>query len=173
MNSFVNVIVLLSVSCIPLSHCIGEDHTSRPNFVVIFVDNLGNGDLGCFGSQLYRTPNIDRLAEEGTKFTSFYVSSGVCTPSRASLMTGCCAQRVGMHVSDTNTAVLRPVSPQGLNPDETTIAETLKQVGYATGIFGKWHLSDQPAFLPTRQGFDAFFGIPYSDDMTKDKSPAT
>jgi arylsulfatase A len=173
MSSIINVMLMLPISLIPIRHGIGKDRASRPNFVVIFVDNLGNGDLGCFDSKLHRTPHIDRLAQEGTKFTSFYVSSGVCTPSRASLMTGCFAQRVGMHVSDTNTAVLRPVSPQGLNPNETTVAETLKQVGYATGIFGKWHLGDQPAFLPTRQGFDEFFGIPYSDDMTKDKSPAT
>jgi arylsulfatase A len=147
-------VFLLSIFLTSINDAIAAEPAPRPNFVVIFVDNLGNGDLGCFGSMLHRTPNIDRLAEEGTKFTGFYVSSGVCTPSRASLMTGCYAQRVGMHVSDTNTAVLRPVSPQGLNPDETTIAEILKQAGYTTGIFGKWHLGDQPAFLPTRQGFD-------------------
>ncbi len=143
----------------------------KPNFIVVFVDNFGNGDLGCFGSNLHRTPNVDQLAREGTKFTSFYVSSGVCTPSRASIMTGCYAQRVNLHVSGTNGAVLQPVAAKGLHPDETTIAETLKSVGYATGIFGKWHLGDQPNFLPTRQGFDEFFGIPYSDDMTKDKRP--
>ncbi len=143
----------------------------KPNVIVFFVDNFGNGDLGCFGSTLHRTPNVDRLAREGTKFTSFYVSSGVCTPSRASIMTGCYAQRVSMHVSDTNGAVLQPVATKGLNPREFTIAEILKSVGYATGIFGKWHLGDQPDFLPTRQGFDEFFGIPYSDDMTRDKRP--
>ena len=142
-----------------------------PNIVLIFVDNFGNGDLGCFGSTLHRTPHIDRLAAGGTKFTSFYVASGVCTPSRASLMTGSYPARVNLHVSDKNTPVLQPVSPKGLNPAETTLAEVLKAAGYATGIFGKWHLGDQPAFLPTRQGFDEFFGIPYSDDMTKDKSP--
>ncbi len=143
----------------------------KPNFIVIFVDNLGNGDLGCFGSTLHRTPHIDRLAAEGTKFTSFYVASGVCTPSRAALMTGCYPRRVNLHESGNRSAVLRAVDRKGLNPDETTIAEVLKQAGYATGIFGKWHLGDQPAFLPTRQGFDEFFGLPYSDDMTKDKSP--
>ena len=144
-----------------------------PNIVLFFVDNLGNGDIGCFGSKLHRTPHIDRLAAEGTKFTSFYVASGVCTPSRAALMTGCYPRRVNMHVSGTNTAVLRAVDSKGLHPDEMTIAEVLKPKGYATGIFGKWHLGDQPPFLPTRQGFDTFFGIPYSDDMTKDKFPAT
>ena len=143
----------------------------RPNVVLIFVDNFGNGDLGCFGSTLHRTPHIDRMAAEGAKFTSFYVASGVCTPSRAALMTGCYPRRVNLHVSDKNGAVLQPVAAKGLNPDEVTIAEVLKSAGYATACFGKWHLGDQPVFLPTRQGFDEFFGIPYSDDMTKDKRP--
>lgn len=143
----------------------------KPNVVLIFVDNFGNGDLGCFGSTLHRTPNIDRLAAEGTKFTSFYVASGVCSPSRAALMTGCYPRRVGLHVSGANLPVLRPLDSKGLSPDEMTIAEVLRPAGYATGIFGKWHLGDQPQFLPTRQGFDEFFGIPYSDDMTKDKFP--
>lgn len=143
----------------------------RPNVVLFFVDNLGNGDVGCFGSTLHRTPEIDRLAREGTRFTSFYVASGVCTPSRAALMTGCYPRRVNMHVSASGGAVLRPLDSKGLNPEEMTIAEVLKGAGYATGIFGKWHLGDQPEFLPTRQGFDTFFGIPYSDDMTKDKQP--
>lgn len=143
-----------------------------PNFIVFFVDNFGNGDLRCFNPEsLHRTPNVDRLAREGTKFTSFYVASGVCTPSRAALMTGCYPRRLNLHVSDKNTAVLQPVAKKGLNPDEETIAEVLKRAGYATGIFGKWHLGDQPAFLPTRQGFDEYFGIPYSDDMTKNKFP--
>ncbi|NUQ61100.1 MAG: sulfatase [Pirellulales bacterium] len=143
----------------------------RPNFIVIFVDNFGNGDLGCFGSKLHRTPNVDRLAAEGRRFTSFYVSSGVCTPSRASLLSGCYPRRVNMHISDKGTAVLPAVSQKGLNPKEMTIAEVLKTGGYATACIGKWHLGDQPQFLPTRQGFDEFFGIPYSDDMTKDKKP--
>ncbi len=147
------------------------DAPPKPNIVFIFVDNLGNGDIGCFGSKLHQTPNIDRMAAEGTKFTSFYVASGVCTPSRAALMTGCYPRRVNMHISDREGAVLQPVAAKGLNPDEVTIAETLKSAGYATTCIGKWHLGDQPEFLPTRQGFDEFFGIPYSDDMTKDKRP--
>lgn len=145
---------------------------AQPNIIVVFVDNFGNGDLGCFGSKLHRTPNVDRLAAEGTKFTSFYVASGVCTPSRAALMTGCYPRRVNMHISATGGAVLQPVAQKGLNPAETTVAEVLKGAGYATMCVGKWHLGDQPEFLPTRQGFDDFFGIPYSDDMTKDKRPA-
>ena len=137
-----------------------------PNFVVIFCDNLGYGDIGCFGSTKHRTPHIDRMAAEGIRLTSFYSTSGVCTPSRASLMTACYPRRVGMDLTDPDGAVLRPVSPNGLHPNETTIAEVLKQKGYATACIGKWHLGDQPEFLPTRQGFDVFYGIPYSDDMT-------
>lgn len=137
-----------------------------PNFVLIVCDNLGYGDIEPFGSELQRTPHLKRMAREGRKFTHFYVTAGVCTPSRASLMTGAYAQRVGMHRNPRDDHVLRPISPYGLHPDEVTIAEALKTRGYATALIGKWHLGDQPEFLPTRQGFDSFFGIPYSDDMT-------
>lgn len=136
-----------------------------PNVVLILCDNLGYGDLGCYGSRLHRTPNVDRLAAEGMRLTDFYVSSGVCTPSRASIMTGCYAQRVDMHVSDRGAVVLQPVAAKGLNPKEITLAEVLKSAGYATALVGKWHLGDQPRFLPTEQGFDEYLGIPYSDDM--------
>lgn len=139
----------------------------RPNFIVIFCDNLGYGDIEPFGSTLHRTPHLNRMAAEGRKFTHFCVTSGVCTPSRASLVTGCYAQRVSMHRNERDHHVLRPVSPYGLHPDEVTIAEVLKERGYATGMIGKWHLGDQAPFLPRRQGFDWFFGIPYSDDMTE------
>jgi arylsulfatase A-like enzyme len=142
-----------------------------PNFILIVADNLGYADIGPFGSKVHRTPNLDRMAAEGTRFTHFYVSAGVCTPSRASLMTGCYAQRVGLGDPEPDGIVLRPVSPNGLHPNEITIAEVLKEQGYATTIIGKWHLGDQPPFLPTRQGFDSYFGIPYSDDMTADKRP--
>ena len=138
-----------------------------PNVILIFCDNLGYGDIEPFGSKVHRTPHLNRMAAEGRKFTHFCVTAGVCTPSRASLMTGCYAQRVGMHSNPRDGHVLRPVSPYGLAGSEITIAEVLKERGYATGIFGKWHLGDQPEFLPTRQGFDRFFGIPYSDDMTR------
>ena len=137
-----------------------------PNIVFIFVDNLGYGDIEPFGATTIRTPNLNRMAEEGRKFTHFYVTAGVCTPSRASAMTGCYAQRVGMHYNERDQHVLRPISPYGLNPDEVTIAEILKEQGYATTCIGKWHLGDQEPFLPTRQGFDSYLGIPYSDDMT-------
>jgi len=139
----------------------------QPNFIVILCDNLGYGDIEPFGSEDNRTPNLTTMAQEGCRFTHFYSSSCVCTPSRASIMTGCYAQRVGMNYNPRDIHVLRPVSPYGLNPNEITIAEVLKKKNYATKIVGKWHLGDQPEFLPTNQGFDSFFGLPYSDDMTE------
>lgn len=138
----------------------------KPNIVFIFVDNLGYGDIGCYGSQLHRTPNLDRMAAEGMRLTSFYSASGVCTPSRAALMTGCYPRRVNMHVSGRGTAVLTVMDTKGLHPAEITIAKLLKGSGYTTACIGKWHLGDQPPFLPTRHGFDHYLGIPYSDDMT-------
>lgn len=138
----------------------------HPNVILIVCDNLGYGDIGCYGSKVNRTPHLDQMASEGMKLDSFYVSSGVCTPSRASIMTGCYPIRLNMHVSDTGGLVLQPVAKKGLNPEEVTIAEVMKQAGYSTAMIGKWHLGDQLEFLPTRQGFDEFLGIPYSDDMT-------
>lgn len=143
-----------------------------PNLIFVLVDNLGNGDVRCFNPDTpHRTPNLDRMAAEGMRLTSFYSVCGVCSPSRTGAMTGCYPQRVNLHRNDVGRGVLRPISPKGLHPDEMTVAEVLKQVGYATKIIGKWHLGDQPEFLPTRQGFDEYFGIPYSDDMTRDKKP--
>ncbi|MCZ2341535.1 MAG: sulfatase, partial [Bacteroidales bacterium] len=159
-RAFVTAILVLILSVGP-----GFAAERPPNFVLILCDNLGYGDVGCYGSQLHRTPHVDRMAREGLKLTDFYVASGVCTPSRAALMTGCYPRRVNLHVSDTGGAVLQPVSPKGLHPQEATIADVLKQQGYATACIGKWHLGDQLAFLPTRQGFDQFYGVPYSDDM--------
>ncbi len=136
-----------------------------PNFILIFCDDLGYGDLGCFGSKKNRTPHIDSLARDGRKFTNFYSSSPVCTPSRASLMTGCYPRRVGMHEDFTGHWVLIPRSRRGLHPDELTVAEALKAKAYATACIGKWHLGDQPEHLPTNHGFDEYFGIPYFNDM--------
>lgn len=145
----------------------------QPNVIFVLCDNLGNGDVHCFNPQTrHRTPQLDRMAAEGTRFTSYYSASGVCTPSRAALMSGCYPRRINMHVSDRGTLVLQPIAAKGLNPNETTLGEVMKSAGCATMIIGKWHLGDQPEFLPTRQGFDSFFGIPYSDDMTRDKRPA-
>jgi arylsulfatase A-like enzyme len=132
---------------------------ARPNVVVIFCDDLGYADVGCFGARGYRTPHIDRLAQQGTKFTSFYAAQAVCSASRASLLTGCYPNRIGIH------GALGPNSKTGLGTAETTLAETLKTRGYATAIFGKWHLGRAPQFLPTRHGFDTYFGLPYSNDM--------
>ncbi len=138
---------------------------SQPNIIVMLMDNLGHGDLGCTGSRLHRTPHIDRMAAEGVRLTSFYSSSGVCTPSRASLLTGCYPRRVNLHVGGRGGCVLFPCDPKGLHPDEITVAGLLRDQGYATACVGKWHLGDQPPFLPTRHGFDRFFGCPYSEDM--------
>lgn len=136
-----------------------------PNYVLIFCDDLGYGDLGCYGSKKNRTPRIDQLAKEGMRFTSFYSSSPVCTPSRASLMTGCYPRRVGMHEDFTGHWVLIPRSRRGLHADEQTLPEVLKVKGYATACIGKWHLGDQPPHLPIAHGFDEYYGIPYSNDM--------
>jgi arylsulfatase A len=147
-----------------------------PNFIIIYCDDLGYGDIGPYGNKVHQTPNLDLMANEGVVFTDFYVTSGVCSPSRSSLMTGSYAQRVDMHVNarpwgSTGRQVLFPKAKKGLNPNEITIAEMLKEQGYATACIGKWHLGDQPEFLPTKQGFDYYYGIPYSNDMNRDFCP--
>lgn len=130
-----------------------------PNIVIIFIDDMGYADIGPFGAQGYETPNLDRMAEEGRCFTDFLVSSAVCSASRAALMTGCYHRRVSI------SGALGPGSNIGISDDEVTLAELCKQKGYATAIFGKWHLGHHPKFLPTRHGFDEYFGLPYSNDM--------
>lgn len=130
-----------------------------PNFVVIYADDLGYADIGPFGAKDIETPHLDRMAREGLKLTSFYVSQAVCSASRAALMTGCYSNRVSVF------GAFGPRSKVGINAQEWTIAEVLKQQRYATAIYGKWHLGDAPQFLPTRNGFDDYLGLPYSNDM--------
>jgi len=134
----------------------------RPNIIVILADDLGYGDIGCYGAKGFKTPNLDRMAAEGLRFTSFYTGCSVCSGSRAALMTGRHYQRVGV------PPVMFPGNKNGLNPKETTIATLLRRLGYFTGIIGKWHLGHLVTFLPTRHGFDYYFGIPYSNDMSID-----
>ena len=140
------------------------------NIIVVFIDDMGYGDLGCYGATGYKTPNLDRLAAQGVRFTNFVSAQGVCSASRAGIMTGCYPNRVGI------SGALMPDSKIGLNPDEETIAEVLKQRNYKTAAIGKWHLGCTKEFLPLQQGFDEYLGLPYSNDMWPvnfDGTPAT
>ncbi len=137
---------------------------SKPNIIIIFADDLGYGDLGCYGSKINKTPTLDKMADEGKKFLDFYVSSPVCSPSRSSLLTGCYPQRISFGTFD-GLRVLFPGQGIGLSTEEDTIAKILKESEYNTKIIGKWHCGDQKEFLPTNHGFDSYFGIPYSNDM--------
>ena len=158
--------LLATVPASPVPNSASGDRDRPPNVVIFFTDDQGFGDLSCFGHPTIHTPNVDRMAAEGVKLTQFYVASPVCSPSRAALLTGCYPKRVGMHEH-----VIFPAYDHGLHPDETTIADVLSEAGYATGCFGKWHLGHRPGLLPTSQGFDAFFGIPYSNDMSQFHRP--
>ncbi len=153
MLSLPRLLAICGLAALPVSAA------EKPNFVLINIDDLGYADIGPFGSTLNRTPHLDRMAAEGRKLTAFYAAP-VCSPSRASLMTGCYPKRA-LPIPH----VLFPGNAEGLAPGEVTLAELLKQQDYVTGIIGKWHLGDQPEFMPTRQGFDSFFGLPYSNDM--------
>ena len=157
-------IFITSLICLAASWASVASAAEAPNFVVIFTDDQGYGDLSCFGGKHVSTPRIDQMAKEGSRLTSFYVAAPVCTPSRAALMTGCYPKRIDM-ATGSKFGVLLAGDAKGLNPDEITIAEVLKNAGYRTAIFGKWHLGDQPEFLPTKQGFDEYFGIPFSHDI--------
>lgn len=136
-----------------------DNEQQKPNIVIIFTDDQGYADVGVFGAKNIATPNLDKMAEEGVQFTNFHVANAVCSASRASLLTGCYSNRLGIF------GALSHQSKHGLSPDEMTIAEVLKPEGYTTGIVGKWHLGHLEPFLPTKQGFDEFFGLPYSNDM--------
>ena len=153
------LMIMISFSCSMNK----EPGNNAPNFIIIFTDDQGYGDLSCFGHPTIKTPNLDKMAAEGQKWTQFYVAAPVCTPSRAGLLTGRYPIRNGMTSSE--RGVLFPNSAGGLPQSEITIAEVLKQKNYATAMIGKWHLGHLPEFLPPAQGFDYYYGIPYSNDM--------
>jgi arylsulfatase len=159
---------LLSLTLFALTACLAAGFASNayaaqtgklPNIVIIFTDDQGYADVGVFGAKGFRTPNLDRLASEGCIFRNFHVAQPVCSASRAGLLTGCYPNRIGIH------GAVGPRTKVGINSTEMTLAELLKQRGYATAIFGKWHLGDAPQFLPLQHGFDEYFGLPYSNDM--------
>jgi arylsulfatase len=153
--SFLTVLAL----CLLFLSLAAPLRAASPNIVLIFADDLGYADIGPFGAKKHRTPHLDRLAREGGRFTSFYTAQPVCSASRAALLTGCYPNRVGIH------GALGPQSKVGIHSNEVTLAELVKQKDYATAIFGKWHLGHHPQFLPTRHGFDEYYGLPYSNDM--------
>lgn len=138
---------------------------TKPNIILINCDDLGWGDLGVYGHPRNKTPYLDTMASEGVRLTDFYMASPVCSPSRGAMMTGCYPKRIGFDQFDNGAAVLFPGHSTGLSGDEATIADLLKTQGYATALVGKWHCGDQPEFLPTRHGFDSYYGLPYSNDM--------
>ena len=170
-------VALLLLLVLVAPFCSAEPPAKHPNIIVILADDLGYNDLGCYGSPLIKTPNLDQMAKEGVRFTSFYVGAPVCSPSRAAFLTGCYPARVGMGDDLANqpvygdktiksyVKVIHSGSKLGLNPNETIIPEVLKRAGYFNGMIGKWHLGDAPEFNPIREGFDYFFGVPYSNDM--------
>ena len=159
------------VPAFSLPSCQAPTEALRPNLVVIFCDDLGYGDLGSFGHPTIRTPNLDRMAREGQKWTHFYSAASVCTPSRAALLTGRLPVRNGM--MSPKHRVLFPDSSGGIPESEITLAETLRDEGYATACVGKWHLGHLPQYLPTNNGFDSYFGIPYSNDMDQTRQEST
>jgi len=158
-NLSLSILILFIAGCKQKTEEIVSGERKSPNIVLIFTDDQGYQDVGVFGAKDIPTPHLDQMAREGVKLTSFYAAQAVCSASRAGLLTGCYPNRIGIHNA------FMPDSKIGLNPSETTIAEMLRSRGYATGIFGKWHLGDHPDFLPTKHGFDEYFGIPYSNDM--------
>jgi len=164
------VLSFAALILVPAFMAYAVDRPEHPNIVLFFTDDQGYSDIGCFGAGGFKTPHLDKLAEEGRRFTSFYVPISVCTPSRAALLTGCYPHRILGGFNPTSVFFpTRGENPgpgkEGLNVNEITLANILKERGYATCIVGKWHLGDAPPFLPTKRGFDEYFGIPYSNDM--------
>ena len=153
MKYFISIFFFIAFSCTE------NRNNSTPNIVIIFMDDLGYGDISNFGAINYKTPNIDKMVNDGMLFTNFYSAQAVCSASRAGLLTGTYPNRIGI------SGALMPYSKKGLHDDEITIAEMLKDKGYATAIYGKWHLGHQKKFLPNNHGFDTYLGIPYSNDM--------
>ncbi len=151
MRSFVAILILALYAYV--------EAQSNPNIVIIFTDDQGYADVGCFGAEGYETPNLDKMASEGMRFTDFYVAQAVCGASRAALLTGCYPNRISM------LGAPGPKSKHGINPDEILIPEMLKNKGYSTGMFGKWHLGHHKKSLPIHHGFDEYYGLPYSNDM--------
>ena len=143
-----------------ISACLAQEGKSLPNFIIVLADDLGYGDLSISGNQLIKTPNLDRMAREGVRLTSFYASANVCTPSRAGLLTGRYPIRTGLAYK-----VIEADHTHGLPQEEITLAEMLKNKGYATAVIGKWHLGHMPDYWPTEHGFDYYYGLPYSNDM--------
>jgi len=154
---FLIAIFLVAISCSPKSE--QTTKSQFPNFVIVFIDDMGYGDIGTQGATGWTTPNLDKMAAAGMRFTNFYSAQPVCSASRAGLMTGCYPNRIGI------SGALFPFHEVGINPKETTIAEMLKEKGYATAIYGKWHLGHHKEFLPLQHGFDEYVGVPYSNDM--------
>ncbi|HEY3323948.1 MAG TPA: sulfatase [Planctomycetota bacterium] len=151
---------ILWATAIVMAACLGTRAAEKlPNIVIIFTDDQGYADVGCFGAKGFTTPNLDRMAQEGRRFTNFYVGQPVCSASRAALLTGCYSNRIGIH------GALGPNAKHGIADTEMTIAQLVKQCGYATGMCGKWHLGHHEQFLPTHHGFDEYLGLPYSNDM--------
>ncbi|TNJ46044.1 sulfatase [Tamlana fucoidanivorans] len=163
-NNIISILVLHFSVLLSLFSCSNKNSKSAnshnpPNVIIIYTDDQGYADINCYGSENLTTPNLDKMAKEGVMLSNFHVAQPVCSASRASLLTGCYSNRIGIH------GALFPNSEIGLNPDETTIAEMLKPKGYNTAIYGKWHLGDTEDFMPNNNGFDDYFGIPYSNDM--------
>jgi arylsulfatase A len=154
------ILILLLVMLISISSCKNNNTENLPNIIIFFTDDQGYADIGCYGAEGFETPHLDQLASEGIRFTNFYVPATVCTPSRAGLLTGRYPKRSNLH-----EAVLFPYSNGGLSAKEYTMAEMLNEVGYSTSCIGKWHLGHKAEFMPNKQGFDHFYGVPYSNDM--------
>jgi arylsulfatase len=160
MQAFLKHSLFVGLATMPFSvFCTPSEKPQNPNIILIFMDDMGYGDLSCYGASQYKTPNLDKMASQGVRFTSFLSAQAVCSASRAGIMTGCYPNRVGI------SGALMPDAKIGLNPNEETIAEILKKRNYKTAAIGKWHLGYQPEFLPMQQGFDEYLGLPYSNDM--------